>query len=120
MPALPTTVHNAVIDGIQRLYALRLEGAPPADSLQATATVWLDTLGYKRSWGEDDAVRVARAFAGLCAACRRWPAPAQFFDHLPPPPPPPALPAPVLTAEEHRANTDWLERLTQKLRWGRP
>ena len=120
MSALPKTVHNAVIDGIQRLYALRLEGAPPADSLQATATVWLDALGYKRSWREDANASRHPNRAARCAARRRGPAPAQFLDHLPPPPPPPALPAPRLTAADHQDNAAWLTRLVDKLRWGRP
>ena len=36
MSSLPASIHNAIIDGVQRLYVLRLDGAPADDTLPLT------------------------------------------------------------------------------------
>ena len=115
MNDLPRSIHNAVIDGVQRLYVLRLDGAPADDTLPLTTQVWLDALAWRRQWAEDDLPRLQQAFVALTATARRWPQPATLLELLPPRPAPLALPAPQKTAAERAADANWLEGLLNKL-----
>mgnify|MGYP000859830301 FL=1 len=115
MNDLPKSIHNAVIDGVQRLYVLRLDGAPADDTLPLTTQVWLDAIGYRRQWADDDLPRLQQAFVALTATARRWPQPATLLELLPPRPAPLALPAPKKTAAERAADASWLENLINKL-----
>jgi hypothetical protein len=87
-----------VVDGLQRLFALRLEGAPAADALALTGSVWIDTLWDRQGWrigdGYRDDERLRTAFRALAANADRWPTPAALVRHLPRPAElPPDLPA---------------------------
>ena len=57
MSSLPASIHNAIIDGVQRLYVLRLDGAPADDTLPLTTQVWLDAIAWRRQWADDDLLR---------------------------------------------------------------
>lgn len=87
MKELPDSLHNAVIDGLTLLLALRLPGTPAADTAQATAQAWSTALAAGKQWdAEADLPRIQTAFAILAAHIDRWPAPRHLLDCLPPPP----------------------------------
>lgn len=70
--------------GVSGLLALRLDGAPAADSAIKTAEIWLIAMTKGRDWNEaQDAPRIAKAFKTLFASCERWPPPALLLRELP-------------------------------------
>ena len=83
---LPKFVSDELLTGLQKLMMLRLEGAPPADGIKLTASVWMEAIAsLPIQWDEQqDAGRVTRAFACLLAEIERWPAPKMLIKHLPP------------------------------------
>jgi hypothetical protein len=107
--AAETWFHNAVIDGVQRLYALNLADRPAAEVLPLTAVTWVEVVWCWMLWDERlDAGRLRVAFRDLAASVERWPAPRQLRAHLPARrTEAPALPAPTRgpTAEQ-RARLD--------------
>jgi hypothetical protein len=44
--------HNAVLSGVQRLYALNLPDRPAAEVVQLTAVTWVDVLWALLPWAE--------------------------------------------------------------------
>jgi hypothetical protein len=93
-----------VAEGLQRLLVLRLEGAPSADTIEGVSLAWADALLQRnpRWQAQRDAERIRQAFRALAARAQRWPAPAQWFEHLEPLPPLPLL-APPAPSPEQRA-----------------
>lgn len=86
---------SAIADGMQRLASISLYGCPEGQALELACAVWIDSLWNLRQWSEQqDRERIAQAFSRLVATARRWPAPVQLLDHLPPKKQAPALPAP--------------------------
>ena len=97
---------------------LRLEGAPPADGIKLTASVWMEAIAsLPIQWDEQqDAGRVTRAFACLLAEIERWPAPKMLIKHLPPRKELPQLEhKKQLTAEEQARGRENLKKLNQKI-----
>lgn len=94
-------LRNEVIEGVQKLFALRLPGAPAADVVGMTATVWIEALAaHAIRWDErQDAPRIQRAFQLLLRA-DRWPVPRDLITAMPPRPEPLRLPEPPPTAAE--------------------
>ena len=87
MSELPDSLYNALVDGLTLLLALRLPGAPAADTAQATAQAWSVALAANKQWdAEADPARIQAAFAVLAGNTDRWPAPLHLLDCLPPPP----------------------------------
>lgn len=84
--AMPAWLNNLVIEGLQLLLVLRLQNAPAADAVVATATAWQLVLWHCGiTWCEDtDTPRVRAAFRGLAKHADRWPAPAHLLRELPP------------------------------------
>ena len=41
---MPDWAYNQMIEGLQKLLVLRLQGAPPADTISALAAVWEEAL----------------------------------------------------------------------------
>ncbi|MDK4645492.1 hypothetical protein QG088_11075, partial [Kingella kingae] len=41
---MPDWAYNQMIEGLQKLLVLRLQGAPPADAIVALAAVWEEAL----------------------------------------------------------------------------
>ncbi|MFG6462290.1 hypothetical protein ACG04Q_11980 [Roseateles sp. DXS20W] len=118
MNATPDTwFHNAVVDGVQRLYALNLMDRPSAETVPLVAVTWVEVLWSWLPWTEQlDAWRLPVAFRHLAASAERWPAPKQLRAHLPArrqtqPALPPA--APSGPTEEQRAR---LAEVTERLR----
>lgn len=79
-------IRQEVIEGIQRLYTLRLQGAPPEDGVVATAEVWVAALKKRfAGWSEEqDAGRIGQGFDELVATALRWPSPALLIGKIPP------------------------------------
>ena len=84
---LPDKLHNAVVDGLTILLALRLPGTPAVDTVVATAQAWSSVLAFGREWDEEqDVARFQTGFLQLAAVIDRWPAPKDLLDKLPPRP----------------------------------
>lgn len=87
----PDWFHNAVVDGVQLLHSLALQGSPAAEVITITTTGWIEVLWRGRAWAGDqqeplqavDAQRVRLAFFSLANSADRWPPPRQLLDHLP-------------------------------------
>lgn len=91
----PIWVNRAIAAGLQRLTVLSLDGTPARDVISMTAAVWGQCIGSGRLLDEQrDAPRFEAAFETLCRTCRRWPAPADFIQALPPCPPDRPAPGP--------------------------
>lgn len=115
---LPKFVSDELLTGLQKLMMLRLEGAPPADGIKLTASVWMEAIAsLPIQWDEQqDAGRVTRAFACLLAEIERWPAPKMLIKHLPPRKELPQLEhKKQLTAEEQARGRENLKKLYQKI-----
>lgn len=85
---MPDWVFNQMIDGLQKMLVLRLQGAPPADTINALAVVWEEAL-TPYTWAfeqEIDGVRLPTAFKLLIAQAERWQQPAQLIKLIPPRP----------------------------------
>jgi hypothetical protein len=53
--------------------------------LPGTAQTWLEAITDGKAWDEGrDADRIAAGFRTLARIARRWPAPAEFLDVVPP------------------------------------
>lgn len=107
-----------VVSGLQALIALRLNGAPAADTVVLTAEIW--QLAFHRHLGksaieEIDAPRIREAFESQFPKLREWPAPAAVIAAMPPRPPRPALPVPDVTPEQHQANVTKVKHMLADL-----
>ena len=102
--------------GLAALVALRLEGHPAADMVEATAQVWVQALWPGRVWEEAaDSGRIGETFRQITLHETRWPAPAVFLRYLPARAPLAALPAPKLSAAEKEANKARLQKMLDEL-----
>lgn len=106
--------------GLAALLTLRMEGHPPADTVEATAKVWAQALWPGRAWDEalDDA-RIGEAFRMIALHETRWPTPAVFLRHLPEREPQKSLPPPRLTAEDRERARAILAGIAARLKGGR-
>lgn len=87
---MPDWVRNQVLDGLSKLLVLRLQGAPPADTVQAVAEVWCEAL-TPHTWAfvaEYDTQRLPTAFKLLIQQADKWVQPAQLIKLIPPRPEP--------------------------------
>lgn len=85
-PNAPGWLCQAIIEGVQGLVALKLRGAPKADTLQTVANLWIVAVTSRPiAWDEAlDKPRIRQAFLDLSATAEYWPAPAQFLNALRP------------------------------------
>jgi len=105
--------------GLAALTALRLDGHPPADVIEATAKVWVQALWPGRAWDEAlDAARIGEAFRLLALHETRWPTPAHFLRSLPARPAQRALPEPAISAEQREQVRAMLSEFAQRIRSG--
>ena len=82
----------------------------------ATLLTWAETLAAGRDWDEDrDAPRIRAAFRTLAERCRRWPAPADFFDALPRIEPPRVRLAPLEYEARRRRGMEHLAQIARHL-----
>ncbi|MXR36734.1 hypothetical protein [Craterilacuibacter sinensis] len=110
-------LEREVARGLQGMLALRLNGAPPEDSVTLTLDIWLEALsGQPIAWDERlDARRIQQAFRLLYSHCDRWPTPRVFMDHLPARPPLMALPPPKMTEAQRQKNLTRLRTMMAQL-----
>lgn len=100
----PAWFHNAVVDGMQLLASMALEGAPAAEVLPITTLGWIEVLWARGAWQEQrDLPRLRAGFVSLAGAVQRWPAPRMLHDHLPPAEQAPALAPPVPARSPERS-----------------
>lgn len=95
--AAPDWFHNRVVEGLQFLLALGLEGTPAAEVIRLTATAWVHALWEAApvAWQEaPDSGRLYRAFNDLAVKSHRWPSPKAVLEHMRPRPEAAALPPP--------------------------
>ena len=113
---LPKCVSDELLTGLQKLMMLRLEGAPPADGIKLTASVWVEAIASVNiSWVEQlDKGRITAGFTRLFAEIERWPTPKMLIRCLPPRPEPPKLEHKrQLTPEEKARGRENLKKLYQ-------
>jgi hypothetical protein len=114
---MPGWLLAEVAEGLQRLLLLRLDGAPPADTIEGVVMAWTDALLMRGRWEEvRDAPRLRHAFRALAAHSLRWPAPAQLLQHVPDPPAVVALPKPPPTKEQQERVKAMLADIANMLR----
>ena len=115
--AAPGWLVAEVAEGIQRLLLLRLEGCPSVDAVEAVALAWADAVWVRAGrWTQaQDAPRLRQAFRSLAAHARRWPAPVEIWDHLPPRQEPRALEPPPPTPEQRARIRALLQQARQRL-----
>lgn len=78
----------AVVNGLQALMALHLDGAPGFETVGMTAEVWIEIVrGWNLKNTAADSQRLAVGFKQLAGSVVRWPAPSQLKLHLPAPQP---------------------------------
>lgn len=119
---MPDWAYNQMIDGLQKLLVLRLQGAPPADTITALAAVWEEALTpITRYWTLDlDNNRLPEAFRRVMQQSSKWVTPAQLIEQIPPRA---AVPLeslieakrPPLTPEQIRRNQEHLRQILQTL-----
>lgn len=83
---MPDWAYNQMIDGLQKLLVLRLQGAPPADTITALAAVWEEAL-TPHTWAfepDSDAHRLPTAFRLLIGQSEKWVQPVQLIKLIPP------------------------------------
>lgn len=74
-----------MLNGLQKMFCLSLDRTPAAEMLPGTAQTWLEAITDGKAWDEGrDADRIAAGFRTLARIARRWPAPAEFLDVVPP------------------------------------
>ena len=98
---------DEVLNGLQKMFCLSLDRTPAAEMLPGTAQAWLEAITDGKAWQKGrDADRIAAGFRTLARIARRWPAPAEFLDVLPPVADLPAIgyKAKPVTAEQAAAN----------------
>lgn len=85
-----TDVEQMIVDRMQRLACLGLEGQPAAELITATGRVWIERLSRFHP------NRLRMAFDSIEATASRWPTPGNIIAALPayehtylPPPAPP-------------------------------
>ncbi|MCS4503873.1 hypothetical protein NYO91_07255 [Arhodomonas aquaeolei] len=111
----PDWFQEVVAEGIAKLYVLRLDSAPAADTLDGVEMVWVEALWHcGKQWDEAaDYERLRRAFVALTQRVDRWPAPKQLLENLPPRPQPKSLPQPKPTPEERERAQAFVRRMRE-------
>lgn len=111
----PSWFNNEIINGIQKLAALSLNGTPPSETIALTAIAWVETLWSANiAWTQElDTQRIEHAFKKLSREAERWPSPKQFLDLLPNRPEPKKLPSPTVDKDQAKAN---INRIKQTLK----
>ena len=113
---MSVSVKEEIAFGLQKLLALQLERAPAAEMLKEVGRVWIEAIGYERSFADDDAPRFREAFVRLAARCKSWPSPAALLEVLPERQTLHALPEPEISPEQRAENLAFLDDLLSGMR----
>jgi hypothetical protein len=114
-----------IVEGLQALLALRLDGAPAADMVVLTANIWEKAFEQRlgrNAVEEIDAPRIQEGFRFLFPRLRKWPAPADVLESMPPRPPRKALPEPEPTKAQHKESVKRVKTMVDELLsgWKKP
>ena len=119
-PKMPDWAYNQMIEGLQKLLVLRLQGSPPADTISALAAVWEEAL-TPITWAwqpETDGERLPTAFRQLIRQAEKWAQPAQPIKQIPPRNTPTAALLPnkqPISPEQREANRQRLQQILNQL-----
>lgn len=81
---IPDWFNDAIVQGIQELYALSLPRTPAFKVVPATAIIWMKALTVRNEWDEKrDLPRLQAAFSILALDVAEWPGPKQLMACLP-------------------------------------
>ena len=81
----PSWFRGAIVEGLQFLLTLRLDGSPALDTIQVTGAAWIRSLWRRRWWHQErDLPRIIAAFDSIAASFTSWPAPVHLIRALPP------------------------------------
>jgi hypothetical protein len=81
---VPAWLWNTFMDGLSKLFSLRLDGSPPEETLEVTAMTWIEACCYGRTFEANrDRERLNEGFRLLLRVAERWPAPALFLKCVP-------------------------------------
>ena len=120
LPKIPDWAYNQMIEGLQKLLVLRLQGSPPADTISALAAVWEEAL-TPITWAwqpETDGERLPTAFRQLIRQAEKWAQPAQLIKQIPPRNTPTAALLPnkqPISPEQREANRQRLQQILNQL-----
>ena len=100
-----TPSRTLILNRLQRLVCLSLEGTPGDDVIEGTGAIWLERLEHFSP------SRLKLAFDAVEIRSKRWPTPADIIECLPTyphtweePPPTPAAPVERQIAPDHEAD----------------
>ncbi|MDG5466801.1 hypothetical protein P9J64_00540 [Deltaproteobacteria bacterium IMCC39524] len=82
-------IKDEIVEGFQLLVTLSMDGQPARDVLEYTVRTWVSVIARELGNPDEeiDVPRIRHAFTRICRRGKRWPAPQDFFDALPPRPP---------------------------------
>lgn len=112
---------DEILAGLQNLIVLNLPNTPPSETIALTAKVWFRALAKKNTaWDfEQDCWRIEAGFDALLPIVRRWPAPYELLEAMPPRPEPDykLLAAPTqLTEEQKNTRSHWLQKIKDQIK----
>ncbi|GAB6139896.1 hypothetical protein JCM14076_06250 [Methylosoma difficile] len=78
-------LRDSIIEGLQTLLVLRLNGTPAVDTITAVAEVWIAVFNNQHiKWNQQqDADRIREGFLKAAGTLKDWPAPCQVLSCLP-------------------------------------
>lgn len=86
MSNMPDWLGDLIVERVQRLFALGLNGHPPVELLAVTVDVWRECFETQNvTWDRAlDQARITAAFSELQNTSEKWPVPKQLFEILRP------------------------------------
>lgn len=108
---------DEIIDGLEKLFALRLQGTPAADTIRGVGMIWFEAVdAMPVVWDQRlDTPRIRHSFSVLLRTLDTWPAPKRFIETLPQRRPQRVLPAPPISEEKRRENIQRIRQIKANL-----
>lgn len=112
---VPAWFNDAIVDGLQRMHVLGLDGTPSAETVVLTANVWIELLWKARAWDEASTpARIAEAFSRLQLVVDRWPSPSRLLECVPERPEPKLL-SRAFTKPEIAKNVEFIRKERERM-----